>query len=598
MSRTMLNEQSLPQKFWCNAVDTSTYILNRILIRAILGKTPYELLREPKNVNEALGDESWIVAMQEELNQFIANDVWELVPQPRNMTIIGTKWVFRNKLDENGIVSRNKARLVAQGYNQQEGIDYDETYAPVARLESIRILLAYACALDFKLFQMDVKSAFLNGFINEEGGVRLVDLSLWLEVYRVGLVGSCVVYLVAGGGECNLFGGGGVRVVKGVWVGEFGVLIVGQRCNSGLVSGGVLWELALVNVRWFCAVAGGEGGFVGLWGVGWEGGIVVQGGGCRGGLEGGALCGRVVLLWSDWVWAEYVRVKVSGVCGVVGFAGRGGWSWVVGRWCAGRCLCVGGRIGEDDGWRWGFECGGLSVRFGGARVVGGGVWEVGVGVLCELKVCGAAVGRSGAVVCGGGGRVVGVCCDCGLGVGMIWFGLVVVWGGKGAVWGGVWGSVSYCRLGVVIGSVRRMLRVVVCWVVGGGVGVHCGRGGGGGPGLLGRLQGGAGGVGVLCDKVACQCLRWGGSSLFCVPAAAGVGRGCLWGDEGWWWGVVVGWVVVAVGSWCGWSVGGGEADMCCGCGAYMGRTNLWGVGMWFSMGGGGYSVFRPLIAVV
>ncbi|GJX98602.1 retrovirus-related pol polyprotein from transposon TNT 1-94 [Tanacetum coccineum] len=84
------------------------------------------------------------------------------------MTIIETKWVFRNKLDENGIISRNKARLVAQGYNQQEGIDYDETYAPVARLESIRILLAYACALDFKLFQMDVKSAFLNGFINEE----------------------------------------------------------------------------------------------------------------------------------------------------------------------------------------------------------------------------------------------------------------------------------------------------------------------------------------------------------------------------------------------------------------------------------------------
>ncbi|GKA69342.1 retrovirus-related pol polyprotein from transposon TNT 1-94 [Tanacetum coccineum] len=76
--------------------------------------------------------------------------------------------VFRNKLDENGIVFRNKARLVAQGYNQQEGIDYDEPYAPVARLESIRILLAYACALDFKLFQMDVKSAFLNGFINEE----------------------------------------------------------------------------------------------------------------------------------------------------------------------------------------------------------------------------------------------------------------------------------------------------------------------------------------------------------------------------------------------------------------------------------------------
>ncbi|GJW85062.1 retrovirus-related pol polyprotein from transposon TNT 1-94 [Tanacetum coccineum] len=127
-----------------------------------------EISNKPKNVNEALGDESWIVAMQEELNQFVANGVLELVPQPRNMKIIGTKWVFRNKLDENGIVSQNKARLVAQGYNQQEGINYDETYAPVARLESIRILLSYACALDFKLFQMDVKSAFLNGFINEK----------------------------------------------------------------------------------------------------------------------------------------------------------------------------------------------------------------------------------------------------------------------------------------------------------------------------------------------------------------------------------------------------------------------------------------------
>ncbi|GJY76138.1 copia protein [Tanacetum coccineum] len=77
--------------------------------------------------------------------------------------------------DENGIVSRNKVRLVAQGYNQQEGIDYDETYAPISRLESIRILLAYACALDFKLFQMDVKSAFLNGFINEECLLEIKD---------------------------------------------------------------------------------------------------------------------------------------------------------------------------------------------------------------------------------------------------------------------------------------------------------------------------------------------------------------------------------------------------------------------------------------
>nr|GEZ37793.1 copia protein [Tanacetum cinerariifolium] len=113
-------------------------------------------------MNEALGDKSWIVAMQEELNQFIANDVWELVTQPKKMTIIGTKWVFRNKLDENGVVFRNKARLVAQDYNQQEGIDYDETYVPYARLESIRILLACAFALDFKLFQMDLLELMLS----------------------------------------------------------------------------------------------------------------------------------------------------------------------------------------------------------------------------------------------------------------------------------------------------------------------------------------------------------------------------------------------------------------------------------------------------
>ncbi|GJU90193.1 retrovirus-related pol polyprotein from transposon TNT 1-94 [Tanacetum coccineum] len=122
---------------------------------------------EPKNVNEALGDESWIVAMQEELNQFITNDVWELVPQPKNMTIIGTKWVFRNKLDENGVVSRTWLALVAQDYNHKMASIMMKTYCPVSRLSLLNII-SFACRLDFKLFQMDVKSAFLNGFINEE----------------------------------------------------------------------------------------------------------------------------------------------------------------------------------------------------------------------------------------------------------------------------------------------------------------------------------------------------------------------------------------------------------------------------------------------
>ena len=106
--------------------------------------------------------------MHEELNQFKRNEVWDLVPKPTSHKSIGTKYVFWNKLDESGIIVRNKARLVAKGYNQEEGIDYDETYAPGSRLEAIRLLLAFACIMDFRLFQMDVKSAFLNGLIEEK----------------------------------------------------------------------------------------------------------------------------------------------------------------------------------------------------------------------------------------------------------------------------------------------------------------------------------------------------------------------------------------------------------------------------------------------
>ncbi|KAK2435811.1 putative mitochondrial protein [Trifolium repens] len=127
---------------------------------------------EPKNVDEALTDDGWIVAMQDELNQFQRNDVWDLVPRPAHKNIIGTKWVFRNKMNEQGEVVRNKARLVAQGYSQQEGIDFTETFAPVARLEAIRLLLSYAVNNGITLYQMDVKSAFLNGVISEEVYVK------------------------------------------------------------------------------------------------------------------------------------------------------------------------------------------------------------------------------------------------------------------------------------------------------------------------------------------------------------------------------------------------------------------------------------------
>jgi hypothetical protein len=122
---------------------------------------------EPYRVEDALRDPDWVVAMQEELNNFTRNEVWHLVPRP-NQNVVATKWVVRNKQDEHGLVTTNKARLVAKGYSQVEGLDFNETYALVARLESIRILLAYATYHGFKLYQMDVKSAFLNGPIKEE----------------------------------------------------------------------------------------------------------------------------------------------------------------------------------------------------------------------------------------------------------------------------------------------------------------------------------------------------------------------------------------------------------------------------------------------
>jgi hypothetical protein len=103
--------------------------------------------------------------MHKELENFERNQVWTLVDPPRDVNVIGTKWVFKNKQGEDGEVVRNKAHLVAQGYSQVEGLDFGETFAPVARLEAIRILIAFAASKGFKLYQMDVKSAFQNGVI-------------------------------------------------------------------------------------------------------------------------------------------------------------------------------------------------------------------------------------------------------------------------------------------------------------------------------------------------------------------------------------------------------------------------------------------------
>jgi hypothetical protein len=109
--------------------------------------------------------------MQEELNNFKRNEVWFLVERSKQ-NVVGTKWVFHNKQDEHGVVIRNKAQLIAKNYSQVEGLDFDEAFAPVAKLESIRLLLVYATHHGFKLYQMDIKSVFLNGSIKEDGYVE------------------------------------------------------------------------------------------------------------------------------------------------------------------------------------------------------------------------------------------------------------------------------------------------------------------------------------------------------------------------------------------------------------------------------------------
>lgn len=112
------------------------------------------------------------MAMQEKLNPFKRNVVWNLVPKPPQKNIIQTKWVCKNKLNEHGKVVRNKAKFIAQGYNQQEGIDFSKTLAPFARLEVIKILLSYAINHNIILYQMDVTSSFLNGVIFKEVYVK------------------------------------------------------------------------------------------------------------------------------------------------------------------------------------------------------------------------------------------------------------------------------------------------------------------------------------------------------------------------------------------------------------------------------------------
>nr|GFB60860.1 retrovirus-related Pol polyprotein from transposon TNT 1-94 [Tanacetum cinerariifolium] len=151
---------------------------------------------EPKNVIEAMTDPAWIDSMQEELIQFKRLDVWVLVPAPDNILPLSLKWLLKNKHDEDQTVIRNKSRLVVRMYRQEERIDFEESFAPVARMEAIKIFLAYAAHKSFTMFQMDVKTAFLHGSLKEDVYVDLknnffkgtIDPTLFIRHFQVNIV--------------------------------------------------------------------------------------------------------------------------------------------------------------------------------------------------------------------------------------------------------------------------------------------------------------------------------------------------------------------------------------------------------------------------
>jgi hypothetical protein len=123
---------------------------------------------EPTNFEDAAKQQVWRDAMMEEFQSIIKNDVWEVVRRPEGKSIVPSRWLYKIKHAVDGSVDKYKARFVACGFSQKEGIDYEETFAPIARYTSIKVIISLASVLGWKLHQMDVKTAFLNGQVEEE----------------------------------------------------------------------------------------------------------------------------------------------------------------------------------------------------------------------------------------------------------------------------------------------------------------------------------------------------------------------------------------------------------------------------------------------
>ncbi|GJR53551.1 putative ribonuclease H-like domain-containing protein [Tanacetum coccineum] len=141
------------------------------------------IIIEPKTYKDALTQSCWIEVMQEELNEFERLKVWELVPRPDKVMVITLKWIYKVKLDELGGIMKNKARLVAHGSHQEEGIDFEESFTSVARLDAIRIFLAFAAHMNMIVYQMDVKTAFLMAFYAKKF-MSANQTGLWIKTIR------------------------------------------------------------------------------------------------------------------------------------------------------------------------------------------------------------------------------------------------------------------------------------------------------------------------------------------------------------------------------------------------------------------------------
>ncbi|GJZ80247.1 retrovirus-related pol polyprotein from transposon TNT 1-94 [Tanacetum coccineum] len=170
-SSTLVDQDAPSPKTVSEESSSSNVIPTNVHLDALIS----EHLIEPKTYKYTLTQSCWIEAMQEELHKFECLEVWELVPHPDKVMVVTLKLIYKVKLDELGGILKNKARLVARGYRQEEGINFEESFAPVARLEAIRIFLAFAAHMNMIVYQMDVKTAFLNGILRKEVYVSQPD---------------------------------------------------------------------------------------------------------------------------------------------------------------------------------------------------------------------------------------------------------------------------------------------------------------------------------------------------------------------------------------------------------------------------------------